>query len=278
MEVLGRKAPAWLGSGALACSLVIGAGCSGVGGDKEFLNYALYDYGADINSSGQNGERSADSLIDGNADSATWEDGDGWEVTFTRREQRDSRGGGGGAEDNIAKGSAWALVRFAEPSVINRVVITALHTEAMPFPGYREAELQTYDAKDGFSPWQTVARVTQGKVVVPGRQSPPAGPVTTFRFNPVKTDQIRFIVYEMLDSKNLAAENTYQRQQGASRDQQARRSYTRVTRSQETTVRLLEIEATGTEGIEVFVPREPTEAENILLQDLTGTPPSESSQ
>ncbi|MBT5532456.1 hypothetical protein HOK31_05310, partial [Candidatus Poribacteria bacterium] len=207
MKVLGGRIPAWPGYCALACALAAVVGCSGVGGNKEFLNYALYEYGADVTSSGQDGERTADSLINGISDSAAWEDGEGWEYTFKRTETRE-RGGqsSGGVENRIAQGSAWALVKFAEPSVINRVVVTALNTEDMPFAGYKGAELQAYDARDSFSPWKTIARIDQGKVLVPGRQSAPSGPTTVFRFNPVKAEQIRFMVWSMLDSKSLQPE------------------------------------------------------------------------
>lgn len=279
MKILGRGAPAWLGYGVLACALASAVGCSSVAGNKVFLNYALYDYGADITAAGQNGSRTADSLINGVADSAAWEDGEGWEYTFKRTEVRDIGGQTrGGVEYRIAQGAAWAHVKFAEPSVINRVVVTALDSEDMRFPGYKGADLQAYDSKDSFSPWKTVARIDQGQVVVPGRQSAPSGPVTTFRFNPIEAEGIRFIIYTMLDSKTLQAENNYERERGATRDQPARQNYVRITRGQETTIRLLEIEATGTEAVEIVAPREATEAANILLQDLTGPTPSETEQ
>ncbi|MAF09786.1 hypothetical protein CMK11_04980 [Candidatus Poribacteria bacterium] len=275
MKVLGGRIPAWPGYCALAYTLTIAVGCSGVGGNKEFLNFALYEYGADVTSSGQNGERTANSLINGVKDSAAWEGGEGWEYTFTRTETRE-RGGQrtGGVENRIAQGSAWALVKFAEPVVINRVVVTALHTEETPFPGYKGAELQAYDARDSFSPWKTVARIDQGKVVVPGRQSAPSGPTTVFRFNPVEAEQIRFMIWSMQDSKSLQPEANYQQEQAATRDQPRRDNYYRITRGQETTVRLLEIEATGTEAIKMAQARKPTAAESILLQDLTGAAPA----
>ncbi len=277
MKERGHRLPAWLGYGALCLAAAYLSGCASVGGNKEFLNYALYDYGADITSSGQDGERSADSLINGISDGAAWEEGEGWEYSFTRTERRE-RGGQrtGGVENRIAQGSAWVNVKFAEPSVINRVVVTALHTEDQPFGGYKGAELQAYDARDDFSPWKTVARIDQGKVVVPGRQSAPAGPVTTFRFNPVEADQIRFIIYTMLDSKGLPPESNYQPEQRATADQPRRNNYYTIIRGQETTVRLLEIEATGTEAIALNLDEHtgPSDAENILLQDLTGAAPA----
>ena len=102
------------------------------------------------------------------------------------------------------------------------------------------------------------------------------GPVTTFRFNPVKADQIRFIVYTMNDSKGLAPESNYQPEQRATADQPRRENYYTITRGQETTVRLLEIEVTGIEAVSTAVETDtgPDAAENILLQGLTGSTPA----
>ncbi len=272
-----RQLPAWLGFGAVCLASAYLAGCASVGGSKEFLNFALYEYGADITSSGQDGERSPDSLINGVKDAAAWEAGEGWEYSFTRTEQRE-RGGNrtGGVEHRIAQGSGWVNVSFAEAVVINRVVVTAMHSDELPFGGYDYGELQAYDSKDSFAPWKTVAQIQQGKVLVPGRQSAPVAPVTTFRFNPVTAEQIRFIVYTMDDSKGLPPESNYQPEQRATADQPRRHNYYTITRGQETTVRLLEIEVTGIEAVATHVEKDtgPTEVENILLQGLTGSAPA----
>jgi hypothetical protein len=214
------------------------------------LNYAHRDNGATIASSGHDGSRGADSLINGVVAPAAWSEGEGWEYTFERTERRRREGPGlYGVEGRIDQGAAWAHITFAEPSVINRVVVRAMDTLEMPFAGYKAAYLQAYDSKDSFSPWKTVARVEQGKVLVPGRQSARSGPVTTFRFNPVTAESIRFIVFAMLDSKALPTQYTAYEEEPDRRNQTGRRRGGEFLHAQETTVRLLEIEVTGTKGV-----------------------------
>ena len=90
---MGHGVRVWLGCGALAIVLAYSSGCAVLGGNRQLLNYALRDNGATIASSGHDGSRGADSLINGVVVPAAWSGGEGWEYTFERTERR-GRGGG----------------------------------------------------------------------------------------------------------------------------------------------------------------------------------------
>ena len=91
---MGHGVRVWLGCGALAIVLAYSAGCSVLGGNRQLLNYAHRDNGATIASSGHDGSRGADSLINGVVAPAAWSGGEGWAYTFERTERRRREGPG----------------------------------------------------------------------------------------------------------------------------------------------------------------------------------------
>ena len=86
---------------------------------------------------------------------------------------------------------------------------------------------------DVHSPWKTVGTIEKGYLLVPGKQAVRARPTTTFRFNQVEADAVRVVIYSMGDSE------------GAMADDPEAESRWRTNSAQDTTVRLVEIEVTG---------------------------------
>ena len=203
--------------------------------NKQLLDYATVDAGATIKSAGSSGARSADSLINGVKDSSKWSEGEGWEFTWRRgdNEGRRNRNRGGVIQTAIDRGSPWVLIRLNEPQRINRIVIHEADTLDDPAAGIENAFLQVRDMKDESHPWKTVATVHSGWAYVPGRQAFQMKPVTKFLFNTVKTDQVRIVINTVKEKKRGESRQTDER---------------RPERSIVMTVRLMEIEVTGSEA------------------------------
>ena len=120
-----------------------------------------------------------------------------------------------------------------EPQRINRIVIHEADTLDDPAAGIENAFLQVRDMKDESHPWKTVATVHSGWAYVPGRQAFQMKPVTKFLFNTVKTDQVRIVINTVKEKKRGESRQTDER---------------RPERSIVMTVRLMEIEVTGSEA------------------------------
>ena len=230
----------------LGCTcLLIASGCAGLGG--QMVDYATADQGATVTVSGTTGDFSARNLIDGVTKVETWTPESGWEYTFERGGGF-SRRGGGGIENNMSMGSAWVHIKFPEVRRVNRIAVYGLNIEEMPFPGIMNGLAQVHTPSDDFSPWKTVGQIEKGFLVVPGKQATRVRPTTTFRFNQIDADEVRVIIYTMADSRGVTSEEPAQSQRcGGGRGGFGGRG--RASSVQETTVRLVEIEVTGSEAV-----------------------------
>ena len=259
-----------------ATTVVLGvlSGCAGLGSalglDSTFVDHADVANGATLTYSGQDENHTAETAVNGVIDPELWGKGEGWQYTFERSTQRSIDGlsfSQGSIEEQMGLGSAWLNIRLPGPKFINRVVVHAIDTDEHPFAGYDNAILQVYDPRDTFFPWKSVARIDQGKVVVPGRTPFVARAKTTFRFNQVKGDAVRFIIFSMQDSRTLSLANA----EAEIRENQFGRPYAVAPeRSKRTTIRIMEIEVTGTDTR----PKDQSQTEqdseigDILMEDL----------
>ena len=231
----------------LGCTcLVIASGCAGLGG--QLVDYATVDQGATVTVSGTSGGFSAQNLIDGVTKVESWTPDSGWEYTFERGGGF-SRRGGGGIENNMSMGSAWVHIKFAETRRVNRIAVYGLNIEEMPFPGIMNGLAQVHTPSDDFSPWKTVGQIEKGFLVVPGKQATRVRPTTTFRFNQIDADEVRVIIYTMADSRGVTSEEPAQSQRFGGGGRGGFGGRGRASSAQETTVRLVEIEVTGSEAV-----------------------------
>ena len=214
------------------------AGCASLNDalNKQLLDYATVSAGATVKTVGSSGSRSADSLINGVVDSSKWSSGEGWEYTWERGENERRRGNqnrGGVIESAINRGSPWIHIRLKEPQRINRIVIHETNAPDAPAAGIENAFLQVRNIGNEYNPWKTVATVQSGWGYVPGRQAFRMKPISKFLFNTVKTDQVRIVINTMADK--MRGES------GLDADRRVRMSVVM-------TVRLMEIEVTGSEA------------------------------
>ena len=194
------------------------------------MDYARAEDGARAIVSDSDGLHTAVGLINGVADAALWNKGEGWQVTWER--ERMKQGWSSlGYLDRLSRGAAWAEVRFDRPRRVNRVVIHGYNTELHPFEPYREGALQVRRPADLPGVWTTVGRIENQKVIVPGHGFSNVSPKTTFRFNMVEVEAVRFVVYQMAAAATSAKQ-------------------TFATRYQNNTLSLLEIEVTGTDTVD----------------------------
>jgi len=125
-----------------------------------FVNYALEQNGATIVAAGKDNEiHTPETLINGITDPSLWGKGEGWEYTFENWRLQSSpsfytRSYFVGTESSLYD-AGWVEIRLAEPKIINRVVIYALHNNNYIFPGYESAALYVKEAKT--NEWKGVA-------------------------------------------------------------------------------------------------------------------------
>jgi len=131
-----------------------------------------------------------------------------------------------------AHGGAWLEVTFPAPKKINKVVVYTLDSPTYPASkyGFRGASLQAMGPENT---WVTVGRIEKA-IIIPtsagtNRQKRPAEGKICFRFRPITTDKIRFVVYQSNDVK--------------------RPTGSVATRTEHSVARIVEIEATGFEGM-----------------------------
>jgi hypothetical protein len=131
--------------------------------------------------------------------------------------------------------------------------VHVLNTDEMPYPGILSGLAQVHTPQDTFFPWKTVGQIEKGFIIIPGKQPVKARATTTFRFNQVTADAARVVIYTMGDSHSAAEEPEQAQAFGGGRGSFGGRR--RAPSSQETIVRLVEIEVTGSEAV-----KEPTAA------------------
>jgi peroxiredoxin len=210
---------------------VIVAGCAVQTMSPPEHNYALARHRSYVVATRGVGGHRADTLINGVADAAAWEEGEGWEAPFVRRESVQVTGAGLD-QRRMTRGFAQVEIRLAEPRRVNRVVVHALDSDEYPFKGIESGELLVRSPGDSTDVWRTVATIEKGQVMM-GRQL--KGPVearTVIRFQTEEISGVRLHVYETGEAARLPT--------GGS-----------VRRAIADTVRLLEIEISCPEALDL---------------------------
>ncbi len=221
----------------LIICLIVLSGCAiiqkfgGTGSDENLANYALAGNGGTVSASNYTPDHSPLTAINGVTSSDGWDEGEGWECKFERQRPRSGGWSRLDPRTTIDYGSAWLEVQFDGPKLINKVTIYTL--DSTKYPAYRygidEAWLQLW-LEHG---WSIVGEVSGSAIVSRNNldREPIVGGKMAFRFDPVKTEKIRFIVFRSNDAEPLPERWTDER---------------KIDRS---TARVVEIKATGLEKI-----------------------------
>ncbi len=226
---------------------------TGSPGDSE--NYALASNGAFVTASNSSPDRDLTTVINGITSSEGWDDGEGWECRFTRRRPDNVGWSRLDPKSKMEYGSAWLEVQFNSPKTINKVTVYTLDSAKYPASKYgiREAWLQVSKEYG----WTTVGEIQDGYIV--SRTSldrQPAGGKIVFKFDPVKTDKVRLVVFKSNDVE-VAGE-------GWASDRKTENSVARV----------IEIEVTGLEKAKKKVDSKSKAwvktAPEFILQDING--------
>lgn len=225
------------------------------GSPSDSVNYALASNGAFVTASNSSPDRDITTVVNGVTSSEGWDDGEGWECRFTRRRPDNVGWSRLDPKSNMEYGSAWLEVQLNSPKTINKVTVYTLDSAKYPASRYgiRDAWLQVSKEYG----WTTVGEIQDGYIV--SRTSldrQPAGGKIVFKFNPVKTDKIRLVVFKSNDV-DVSGE-------GWISDRKAENSVARV----------IEIEVTGLEKAK----REDSSkskawvkpAPEFILQDING--------
>ncbi len=174
-------------------------GCSIFGSlSGEQINFALASNGATVNASNYTPGRDPYTVINGITSSEDWDNGEGWECKFTRRRPE---GGGWSRLDPrtiMDYGSAWIEIQFKGVKMINKVTVYTLDSAKYPASRYgiREAWLQVWKEYG----WTNVGEIQGGNVISKSNlDRKVAGGKIEFKFNLVKTDKIRLVVFQSND-------------------------------------------------------------------------------
>ncbi|MBT3266266.1 redoxin domain-containing protein [Candidatus Poribacteria bacterium] len=194
-------------------------------------NYALARHGSYVVATRGVGGHRADTLINGVADAARWADGEGWEAPFVRQGSFELRSPGMD-QRRMSSGYAQVEIRLTEPRRVNRVVVHALDSDEYPFKGIESGELLVRSPRDSTDVWRTVATIEKGKVMIRRQLSGAVEARTVIRFETEDINGVRLHVYETGEAARLPS--------GGS-----------VRRAIADTVRLLEIEISGPEALDL---------------------------
>ena len=174
-------------------------GCSffgSLGGEQ--INYALAKNGATVNASNYTPGRDPYTVINGITSSENWDNGEGWECRFTRRRPE---GGGWSRLDprtNMEYGSAWIEIQFKGEKMINKITVYTLDSPKYPASRYgiKEAWIQVWKEYG----WTNVGEIQGGNVISKSNldRKSALGKIE-FKFDLVKTDKIRLVVFQSND-------------------------------------------------------------------------------
>ncbi len=227
---------------------------------KGLVNLALPDSGARIKVSQDNPSHPASTLNNGITSSENWDQGEGWESEYSGRFSRgrylvygaedpymaeergfdgsydagdvDWRGlrlqSRGGRSTNTALG--WVIIEFPEKKLVNRAVIYTIDSQKYPASkfGVRDVAIQYWN--DIVNAWASAERIGRVRGQTTNAIKDNEKGVINFRFEPVETPRMRFVIRWTNDS------------------QQRRLGYYMHSKG---TVRLTEIEVYGYEKEEV---------------------------
>ncbi|MFC1717305.1 hypothetical protein ACFL6S_26835 [Candidatus Poribacteria bacterium] len=198
---------------------------------KGLVNLALPDSGARIMVSQDNPSHPASTLNNGITSSENWDQGEGWESEYSGRfsrgrylvygaedpymaEERGFDGGydagdvewrglriqsRGGRSTNTALG--WAIVEFPEKKLVNRAVIYTIDSQKYPASkfGVRDVAVQYWN--DVIKTWASAERLGRAKGQTANAIQDNEKGVMNFRFEPVETSKMRFVVRWTNDSQ-----------------------------------------------------------------------------
>lgn len=214
----------------IAIGLIVFSGCAVIqslgGAGAESVNYALASNGATVAASNYTSGHEPSTAINGITSSEGWDDGEGWECSFTRNRPREGGWSRLDPRKTMDFGSAWLEVQFDGTKLLNKVTIHTLDSHQYPaiYHGIQEAWMQLWMEYG----WTSVGEIKNGNIVSRDNLSrQPAGGKMVFKFDPVETDKMRFVVFRSNDFKTVG--------QGWRNDRKSERS----------TARVVEIEATG---------------------------------
>ena len=211
----------------LVISLFVFSGCAmfnSLGGEQ--TNYALAKNGATVNVSNITAGRDVNTIINGITSSEEWDKGDGWESSFTRRRPDNAGWNRLDPRTNLEYGSAWLEVQFKGEKIINKITVYTLDSKKYPSSryGFKEAWIQVWKEYG----WTSVGEILNSQIISKTNlDRRPAVGKLIFKFDPVKTNKIRLVVFQSNDVGVVG--------EGWSSDRKTENSVARV----------VEIEATG---------------------------------
>ncbi|MEO2006283.1 MAG: TlpA disulfide reductase family protein [Candidatus Poribacteria bacterium] len=194
-------------------------------------NYALARHGSYVVASRGVGGHRAETLINGVVDPDEWKTGEGWEAPFVRNVAM-TTGRMTLGRARTASGYAYVQIQLKEPRRVNRVVVHALDSDEHPFTGIERGELLVRSPGDSLGVWRTVATIEKGKILVARQIKGSIEARTIFRFPGEDISAVRLQIFETGEAARLPSGGA-------------------VRRSIADTVRLLEIEISGPEALDL---------------------------
>lgn len=246
----------------ISICIILFSGCAviqklgGSGASEDFANYALASNGGTVSASNYTPGYNPFTAINGITSSERWDEGEGWECKFERRRPRVGGWSRLDPRTTLDFGSAWLEVQFNGQKLINKVTIYTLSSTRYPAARYgiNDAWLQLWKEHG----WTTVGEIEGGSMVSRvNLQREPVGGIIVFKFEPTKTDRIRFVVFRSNDAEPIVER------------------WDEETRIERSVARVVEIEATGLEKIsgKKAEPYDSTRLESapeFVLPDLDG--------
>lgn len=195
--------------------------------DADFKNYALSSNGAKISFVAHSGlapnaQHPIETLINGNRSSDDWANGEGWECVYqSRLNARSGQTRFGSESASIAD----IVIEFPQETQVSRIVVYTIDNKEFPAINFGVSDIGVrYPV--GREAWAPV-ELEGTKMKYPARIQDNKKGIISFRFKPIKTNAIKLFICDTNDSVEKLKD--------------------RYTRDKEGFIRLIEIEAYGTE-------------------------------
>lgn len=219
-------------------------------GSGQGINYALAKNGATVTASNYTQGRDLYTVINGVTSSDSWDNGEGWECSFQRLRPEGAGWNRLDPRSYMEYGSAWLEVQLKGEKLINKVTIYTLDSQKYPSSKYgiKEAWLQIW--KD--YGWVTFGEIQGGLIVTKNLDRKPAIGKILFKFDPIKTDKIRLVVFQSNDAGVVGG------------------GWNSERRNENSVARVVEIEASGIQSVASTEKQWVKTAPSFNLQDING--------
>ncbi len=190
----------------LAVILVSVLGCASFGGGKiSGVNWALAKNGGKATAFSEESDHPASTLINGVTSSEGWNQGEGWQASFSAGSRGRSRRNRRSAEEGH-----WITIELAQPVSVNNVKIHTIDSEEYPAENFGVSDLLVqyeFETASKEMIWANADRYGKKVGEKDNIVRNNTNSVINVRFSPVNTQRLRVLIYRTNDLATISETN-----------------------------------------------------------------------